>query len=99
MSLTTEEKIKLLNKYSHEVIYDDIFEFPEEYRDLLKTVYKRSVLEDTDGDYSEEIVIDFDREEFLKIYKYSSWAGEYGDSEGFLPAEKYIYTEERYRHV
>lgn len=99
MSLTTEEKIKLLNEYSYEVIYDDLFEFPEEYRNLLKTVYKRSVLEDTDGDYSEEVVIDFDGEEFLKVYKYSSWTGEYGDSEGFLPAEKYTYTEERYRHV
>lgn len=99
MSLTTQEKIDLLNEHSYEVVESDYYEFPEEFRSLVEVVYERRVLEDTDGDYSMEIVVNFDGEEFLKVYKYSSWVGEYGDSEGFLSAEKYTYTEERYRHV
>ena len=98
MSLTTQEKIELLNKYSHEVVYEDFYEFPEEYIPLLKMVDFRKVIVE-DGDYSVYATVELDGELFLKIFQTSSWVGEYGDSDGFLPAEKYTYTEERYRHV
>lgn len=96
--MNLEEKQEILNRYFDEVIHEDPYEIPEDVYEKIRTLDERRE-GISDGDSTIYQTVDFDGDVFMTEYQYSSWIGTYGESKGFLPAEKYIYTEERYRHV
>lgn len=96
--MNLEEKQEVLNEHFNEIINEDPYEISQDIYQKINIINERRV-SSGDGDTTIYLTVDFDTDLFMAEYQYSSWVGTFGESKGFLPAEKYTYTEGRYRHV